>query len=197
MRGGPQAGAVVPTGAATAPIDHWLGETWDLTFYRLQDGRGWVHDFHPDKPGIKTIEVIGLVSGDKPTICNVRHSNTGVEAISDEMWKRVVKMSAVDGLFTAEEARLLWEKLWTDDATLKKRKKDKRRQRDCEGNGGKYAYSTAHGLFLVDSQGIYGGEKKSPHEDENNKKLSKESIDDNSCDNDSCGGIANTEDRHD
>ena len=38
------------TETATVQHDHSDGNSYAITFYKLADGRGWVHDFHPDKP---------------------------------------------------------------------------------------------------------------------------------------------------
>jgi len=39
------------TETATVQHDHSDGNSYAITFYRLADGRGWVHDFHPNKLG--------------------------------------------------------------------------------------------------------------------------------------------------
>jgi len=39
------------TETATVLHDHSDGNSYAITFYRLADGRGWVHDFNPDKLG--------------------------------------------------------------------------------------------------------------------------------------------------
>ena len=49
------------TETATVQHDHSDGNSYAITFYRLADGRGWTHDFHPDKPGQPACTVI--VSG--------------------------------------------------------------------------------------------------------------------------------------
>jgi len=47
-----EAGELVAfTEMATVQHDHSDGKSYAITFYRLADGRGWVHDFNPNKLG--------------------------------------------------------------------------------------------------------------------------------------------------
>ena len=47
-----EAGELVAfTETATVQHDHSDGNSYAITFYRLADGRGWVHDFKSNKPG--------------------------------------------------------------------------------------------------------------------------------------------------
>ena len=54
-----KAGQVVAfTETATVQHAHSDGKSYPITFYRLADGRGWVHDFSPKKLGKPTFIVL-------------------------------------------------------------------------------------------------------------------------------------------
>ena len=54
-----EAGQVVAfTKTATVQHDHSDGKSYAITFYRLADGRGWVHDFDREKPGQPACTII-------------------------------------------------------------------------------------------------------------------------------------------
>lgn len=56
---GLRAGEVIAfTETATFQYSHSDGKSYTITFYRLADGRGWVHDFDPKKPEQSALTII-------------------------------------------------------------------------------------------------------------------------------------------
>ena len=42
----------------TVRYTHTNGFTYRIYFYQLADGRGWIHDFNPGRPGTRRLEVM-------------------------------------------------------------------------------------------------------------------------------------------
>jgi hypothetical protein len=51
---------------ATVQHAHSDGNSYAITFYQLADGRGWIHDFSPAKPGNSTLTRGWVIDTSKP-----------------------------------------------------------------------------------------------------------------------------------
>eukprot|EP00457_Paulinella_chromatophora_P001938 gb/GEZN01001941.1/.p1 GENE.gb/GEZN01001941.1/~~gb/GEZN01001941.1/.p1 ORF type:complete len:909 (+),score=110.38 gb/GEZN01001941.1/:2-2728(+) len=45
---------------------HSDGKVYNVMFYQLEDGRGWLHDFNSDQPGVSSIQVVSSESTSRP-----------------------------------------------------------------------------------------------------------------------------------
>jgi len=46
------------TSKSSVKHTHSDGKVYDIYLYQLADGRGWVHDFHADTPGVRQVQII-------------------------------------------------------------------------------------------------------------------------------------------
>merc|ERR1711907_896414 len=46
---------------------HTDGRTYPVTFHRLKNGTGWIHDFNPKNPGEASILLVDTQNADSPT----------------------------------------------------------------------------------------------------------------------------------
>ena len=82
-----EAHAFVPP-KKTVQYVHTDGRTYNIFFYQLADGRGWIHDFQRRDPGIRTLEVMSTAQAqlERASTAQARHQ----EAYSKRCCKHCV-----------------------------------------------------------------------------------------------------------